>query len=147
MLVHKLTRLIVTLSQVTDVILPYQPNRTGLEQVGGMSVCCLQRCRIIVHHHGMFGLNGVAPFLACWLQHAPPPRFSKDQGTVDDLLPFTIFDAMQIGFMVLSALVLVAIAVPVILPVFVPLAVAFIWLRARYLCTSREVKRWEATTR
>lgn len=53
----------------------------------------------------------------------------------------------QTGFLVLSAFVLVSIAVPVILPVFVPLAAAFVWLRARYLRASREVKRWEAVTR
>jgi ABC-type multidrug transport system fused ATPase/permease subunit len=43
--------------------------------------------------------------------------------------------------------VLVAVAVPVVLPVFVPLAVAFYWLRHRYVTTSREVKRFEAVTR
>lgn len=53
----------------------------------------------------------------------------------------------QVGFLVLSALVLVSIAVPIILPVFLPLAAAFYVLRARYLRASREVKRWEAVTR
>jgi hypothetical protein len=38
-------------------------------------------------------------------------------------------------------------AVPVILPVFVPLLVAFYWVRTRYVATSREVKRLEAITR
>lgn len=39
------------------------------------------------------------------------------------------------------------IVVPFIIPVFLPLGVAFFWIRARYLATSREVKRWEATSR
>jgi hypothetical protein len=39
------------------------------------------------------------------------------------------------------------IVVPFIIPVFLPLGVGFFWVRARYLATSREVKRWEATSR
>jgi hypothetical protein len=63
------------------------------------------------------------------------------------LLLLLLLVGVQVGFLVLSACVLVAIAVPIILPVFLPLAVAFVWLRKRYLSASREVKRWEATTR
>lgn len=37
----------------------------------------------------------------------PTPRFSKDQGQVDDLLPSCMFDALQSGFQVLGAVVLV----------------------------------------
>lgn len=36
---------------------------------------------------------------------------------------------------------------PVILPVFVPLALAFWWVRRRYITASREIKRWEAVAR
>ena len=53
----------------------------------------------------------------------------------------------QTGFQVLGAFVMVGVAVPVVLPVFVPLGVAFYLLRVRYVRTSREVKRWEAVTR
>ncbi|GIM00727.1 hypothetical protein Vretimale_5639, partial [Volvox reticuliferus] len=74
-------------------------------------------------------------------------RFSKDQGQVDDLLPSCLFDALQSAFQVLGAFVLVAIAVPVILPVFLPLLAAFYWVRHRYIAASREMKRWEAVTR
>lgn len=42
---------------------------------------------------------------------------------------------------------MVAVAVPEILPIFIPVAVAFWYLRRRYMRTSREVKRFEATTR
>ena len=42
---------------------------------------------------------------------------------------------------------MVAVAVPEILPLFIPAAVVFWWVRRRYLRTSREVKRFEATTR
>ncbi|GBF93736.1 hypothetical protein Rsub_06068 [Raphidocelis subcapitata] len=74
-------------------------------------------------------------------------RFSNDLGRVDDQLPLALFDALQIGTMVVGALVLVSIAVPVVLPVFAPLLIAFILLRRRYIVTSREVKRMEAVTR
>ena len=49
--------------------------------------------------------------------------------------------------MLSGAVVLVCIAVPWVLPVMVPLGVAFAWVRARYITTSREVKRFDATTR
>lgn len=74
-------------------------------------------------------------------------RFSKDLAQVDDLLPITLYDALQTGFQVLQVFVMVAIAVPVILPIFLPLLVAFYYLRVRYVRTSREVKRWEAVSR
>lgn len=46
-----------------------------------------------------------------------------------------------------GALVLVAIAVPFVIPFFVPLLFVFWYVRRRYVTTSREVKRWEGTTR
>lgn len=49
--------------------------------------------------------------------------------------------------MTLGVLVLVAAAVPVILPVFVLLVFVFYYFRQRYIMTSREVKRWDATSR
>jgi ABC-type multidrug transport system fused ATPase/permease subunit len=74
-------------------------------------------------------------------------RFSSDQGRVDDQLPAALFDVLQTGFVLLGTFILVAVAVPVVLPVFLPLVVAFWWLRKRYVATSREVKRLEAVTR
>jgi ATP-binding cassette subfamily C (CFTR/MRP) protein 4 len=58
-----------------------------------------------------------------------------------------LFDVLQTGFMCLGAFVLVSIAVPFILPVFVPLVLLFYYLRQRYVATSRQVKRLDATTR
>ncbi|GAX82138.1 hypothetical protein CEUSTIGMA_g9566.t1 [Chlamydomonas eustigma] len=74
-------------------------------------------------------------------------RFSRDLGVVDDLLPFTSFDALQCAMVVLGAFLLVCIAVPVILPVFLPLILLFYYVRGRYIVASRECKRWEAVTR
>ena len=42
---------------------------------------------------------------------------------------------------------MVAVAVPEVLPLFIPVLIVFWWARRRYLRTSREVKRYEATTR
>ncbi|KAG2423828.1 hypothetical protein HXX76_014988 [Chlamydomonas incerta] len=73
-------------------------------------------------------------------------RFSKDQGLVDDLLPGALVEASDSGILVAGALVLVAVAVPLVVPLFLPLAAAFWWVRRRYITASREVKRWEAVT-
>ena len=53
---------------------------------------------------------------------------------MDDLLPGTLYDALQCGFYVLGALLLISIAVPVILPVFVPLIGAFVYVRCVGAC-------------
>jgi ATP-binding cassette subfamily C (CFTR/MRP) protein 4 len=39
------------------------------------------------------------------------------------------------------------VSVPFIIPLFLPLAAAFFLIRAAYMRTSREIKRWEATSR
>lgn len=46
-----------------------------------------------------------------------------------------------------GAIVLVCIAVPWVLPTLVPLIIGFMWIRKRYITTSREVKRFDAVTR
>jgi hypothetical protein len=51
------------------------------------------------------------------------------QGRVDDMLPLALFDVLQTGFMCLGVFVLVAAAVPFILPVFVLLLVIFYYFR------------------
>ena len=74
-------------------------------------------------------------------------RFSRDLGAVDEQLPKVAFDALQAFMMVSGALVLLIVVIPYILPVFVPLIIAFLWINQRYLVTSRELKRFEAVTR
>lgn len=51
------------------------------------------------------------------------------------------------AFQLLGAFVLVSIAVPVVLPVFIPLALIYRHVQGRYVVASREIKRWEAITR
>ena len=74
-------------------------------------------------------------------------RFSKDQGIIDEQLSVVAFDALQAMMAVIGALILLAVVVPYILPLFVPLGFAFVWIQRRYLKTSRELKRFEAVTR
>jgi ATP-binding cassette subfamily C (CFTR/MRP) protein 4 len=74
-------------------------------------------------------------------------RFSKDLGVIDEQLPTVSFDSLQAGMMVVGALILLCVAVPVILPIFVPLLIIFVFIQRRYLKTSRELKRFEAVTR
>ena len=45
-----------------------------------------------------------------------------------------------------GAVVLVGIAVPFVMPLFIPLVLAFMWVRKRYISGSREFRRWEAVT-
>lgn len=49
--------------------------------------------------------------------------------------------------LVLGTFVLVCIAVPVMIPVFVPLVFLFYYIRSRYIVASRGCKRWEAVSR
>jgi hypothetical protein len=58
------------------------------------------------------------------------------QGRVDDMLPIALFDVLQTGFVCLGAFVLVAVAVPFILPVFAALLIAFYYFR----CLSDRVR-------
>lgn len=70
-------------------------------------------------------------------------RFSKDMGSVDEVLPAALIDCLQIGLSLLGIIIVVAIAnvwllIPTILVGFV-----FYYLRVIYLATSRSVKRLE----
>lgn len=56
------------------------------------------------------------------------------QGRVDDMLPLALFDVLQTGFMCLAVFVLVAAAVPFILPIFVLLLVIFYYFRCVQCC-------------
>ncbi|GJP67873.1 hypothetical protein CLOP_g24635 [Closterium sp. NIES-67] len=74
-------------------------------------------------------------------------RFSADQGILDDLLPFTLFNYLQTLSLTVGAIVMVALGVPWILIAMVLLFLLFLRLRYVFLCTSREAKRLEAVTR
>ncbi|XP_068086381.1 ATP-binding cassette subfamily C member 4-like [Anabrus simplex] len=74
-------------------------------------------------------------------------RFSKDIGSIDELLPKAILDATQIIMMMVGCIVLaVVVNYLFVLPVLL-LSVAFWFLRRVYLKTSKNIKRVEGITK
>ncbi|XP_021935708.1 multidrug resistance-associated protein 4-like isoform X2 [Zootermopsis nevadensis] len=74
-------------------------------------------------------------------------RFSKDMGSVDEFLPHTLIDCVQIGLALLGVVLIVAV---VNLWLLIPTSVMFVLfylLRVCYVSTSRSVKRLEGITR
>jgi ATP-binding cassette subfamily C (CFTR/MRP) protein 4 len=74
-------------------------------------------------------------------------RISKDQQVIDELLPMTLFDALQCLLMTLGSLVVIGIVNPWVLLILIPFLPAFWWLRRFYLRSSRQIKRLESVTR
>jgi ATP-binding cassette, subfamily C (CFTR/MRP), member 1 len=58
-----------------------------------------------------------------------------------------LFDALQVISITFGAMVLIAIANPAVIPIFLPLAWVFVRVRAYYLTTSRETRRLDGVTR
>ncbi|XP_053518910.1 cystic fibrosis transmembrane conductance regulator [Artibeus jamaicensis] len=74
-------------------------------------------------------------------------RFSKDTAILDDLLPLTIFDFIQLVLIVIGAITVVSILHPYIFLATVPVITAFIILRAYFLPTSQQLKQLESEGR
>ncbi|CAG9768551.1 unnamed protein product [Ceutorhynchus assimilis] len=74
-------------------------------------------------------------------------RFSKDMNSVDEYLPSTLSDTVQIGFMIAAIIVVVATVIPIILVPTGIILTIFYLIRVVYLATSRDIKRFEALTR
>ncbi|XP_068165847.1 ATP-binding cassette sub-family C member 4-like isoform X1 [Antennarius striatus] len=74
-------------------------------------------------------------------------RFSKDINLIDSRLPITFVDVYQLFLQDTGVVVMAAAVIPLILVPVIPLIGVFLYLRRFYLCTSRAVKRLEATTR
>ncbi|XP_032726603.1 cystic fibrosis transmembrane conductance regulator isoform X1 [Lontra canadensis] len=74
-------------------------------------------------------------------------RFSKDIAILDDLLPLTIFDFVQLLLIVIGAVTVVSALQPYIFLATVPVIVAFIILRAYFLHTSQQLKQLESEGR
>ncbi|KAM8979853.1 cystic fibrosis transmembrane conductance regulator isoform 4-T4 [Sarcophilus harrisii] len=74
-------------------------------------------------------------------------RFSKDIAILDDLLPLTIFDFIQLVLIVVGALIVVSALKPYIFLATVPVIIAFIMLRAYFLQTSQQLKQLESEAR
>ncbi|KAG9492165.1 ATP-binding cassette sub-family C member 4 [Eleutherodactylus coqui] len=74
-------------------------------------------------------------------------RFSKDIGHLDDLLPFTFLDFMQVFLQILGVIAVAVAIIPWILIPLLPLVIIFYFLRKYFLETSRDIKRLESTSR
>lgn len=74
-------------------------------------------------------------------------RFSKDMGSVDELLPKAILDATQIILSMIGTIVVTVVVNPMFLIPLAVLGIIFIYLRKIYLKTSKNIKRLEGITR
>ncbi|XP_027621726.1 cystic fibrosis transmembrane conductance regulator [Tupaia chinensis] len=74
-------------------------------------------------------------------------RFSKDIAILDDLLPLTIFDFVQLLLIVIGTITVVSVLKPYIFLATVPVIVAFVALRAYFLHTSQQLKQLESEGR
>uniref|UniRef100_A0A182NL50 Uncharacterized protein n=1 Tax=Anopheles dirus TaxID=7168 RepID=A0A182NL50_9DIPT len=74
-------------------------------------------------------------------------RFSKDMGSVDELLPKAMLDATQIILSLCGTLVVTVIVNPLFLIPLAVLGVVFGFVRRIYLKTSKNIKRLEGITR
>uniref|UniRef100_A0A8B7TTM0 Cystic fibrosis transmembrane conductance regulator n=2 Tax=Castor canadensis TaxID=51338 RepID=A0A8B7TTM0_CASCN len=74
-------------------------------------------------------------------------RFSKDIAILDDLLPLTIFDFIQLLLIVIGAVAVVSVLQPYIFLATVPVIAAFVMLRAYFLHTSQQLKQLESEGR
>lgn len=74
-------------------------------------------------------------------------RFSKDMGSIDELLPKAILDAAQILLLMVGSLILVAVVNPQFLILVAITGVFFLLLRHVFLKSSKNIKRLEGIMR
>lgn len=70
-------------------------------------------------------------------------RFSKDIGAMDELLPKALLEAIQIFFVMIGILVMVAIVNHWMVVPMVVIAILFYFTRLYYLSTAQDIKRLE----
>ncbi|GLG99910.1 Uncharacterized protein GBIM_06293 [Gryllus bimaculatus] len=74
-------------------------------------------------------------------------RFSKDLGSIDELLPKAMLEAIQVFLVMMSILVMVIIVNAYFIIVVVVLGFIFYKLRTLYLATAQDIKRLEGIRR
>ncbi|CAH1738400.1 unnamed protein product [Aphis gossypii] len=74
-------------------------------------------------------------------------RFSKDMGTVDELVPIALIDCIHNGLMVLGILVVIGIVNVYMIIAAIVLIFVFYKVMICYLSLSRSIKRLDGTTR
>lgn len=71
-------------------------------------------------------------------------RFSKDQHTVDEVLPRTFNGYFRVLFSVISTIVIIGFSTPLFIILVIPLGFIYIYVQRYYLATSRELKRLDS---
>ncbi|XP_038064939.1 multidrug resistance-associated protein 4-like [Patiria miniata] len=74
-------------------------------------------------------------------------RFAKDIGYMDDVLPSTFTEFLEISLSAIANVILISIFNPFCLVFTLPIGVVFQFTRKYYLASSRDVKRLEAIAR
>ncbi|XP_022093416.1 multidrug resistance-associated protein 4-like isoform X2 [Acanthaster planci] len=74
-------------------------------------------------------------------------RFAKDIGFMDDVLPGTFTEFLQITLTTVAIIILISIYNPFCLAFTFPIAIVFFLTRRYYLASSRDVKRLEGVAR
>ena len=74
-------------------------------------------------------------------------RFSKDMGQIDEILPMTVVDVLQIFLSLAGIIVVVAVVNVYTLIPTVVIAILFYFMRDFYLKSSRNLKRMDATSK
>jgi ATP-binding cassette subfamily C (CFTR/MRP) protein 4 len=74
-------------------------------------------------------------------------RFTKDVNALDEQLPQVFFDFIQRSFMILGTLTIASMVVPYVLVLLPFVFTAFMYFRASYISSSRQMKRMDAITR
>ncbi|KAG0225249.1 ATP-binding cassette transporter 1 [Mortierella sp. GBAus27b] len=74
-------------------------------------------------------------------------RFSKDQATIDEVLPRSFSGYFRTLFQVASVLFVVTFSTPSFIIVIIPFGVVYLWLQRYYLATSREIRRLDSVSR
>ncbi|KAF9356142.1 hypothetical protein BGX34_010083 [Mortierella sp. NVP85] len=74
-------------------------------------------------------------------------RFSKDQSTIDEVLPRSFSGYFRTLFQVISVLFVVTISTPSFIIVIIPFGLVYLWLQRYYLATSREIRRLDSVSR
>ncbi|KAF9435665.1 ATP-binding cassette, sub-C (CFTR MRP), member 9 [Entomortierella beljakovae] len=74
-------------------------------------------------------------------------RFSKDQSTIDEVLPRSFSGYSRTLFQVASVLFVVTFSTPSFIIIIIPFGFVYLWLQRYYLSTSREIRRLDSVSR
>jgi ATP-binding cassette subfamily C (CFTR/MRP) protein 4 len=74
-------------------------------------------------------------------------RFTKDQSAVDEFLPLSLWDVVQLGVLLVAIIIVIALTNPFALISLVVIIPVFFYVRRRYVASSREIKRLDGVTK